>query len=152
MDAVLTSLMQLIAAAWELTVALLFLIVPWTPLLGYVAFWLFAVDWVKLRPVLVRGGWIAILLIDFAAVLIWGLIAPPPTGYHYLLGLTVTNFVGKFTYVAALTVIMLLSGSAQLAGLCGTWAAFPEPASDDGHGHDHHDAGHGHDGQIAHAH
>jgi hypothetical protein len=54
---------------------------------------------------------------------------------------------------------MLLCGSVQLSGLCGSWAYFPEVASlDDHHGdHGHGDHGHGdhaHDshGHTAHAH
>lgn len=33
------------------------------------------------------------------------------------------NFAGKFAYVAALTVMMLLCG--LVSGLCGRWAYFP---------------------------
>lgn len=154
MEAVFSSLLQLVTALWQLVVALLFVITPWAPLIAYLAFWLFAVDWVKLRDVLVKGGWIGLLLIVFMTTLIWGLIAPPVGGYHNLLGLQLSNFAGKFAYVAALTVMMLLCGSIQLSGLCGRWAHFPEITPlDGGHGHDHH---HGHDdhahGHAAHAH
>lgn len=149
MDAVFSSLLQLVTAAWQLLVALFFVITPWAPLLGYLAFWLFAVDWVQLRLVIIRGGWIGVLLIVFMATLIWGLIAPPPGDYHNLLGLHLSNFVGKFVYVAALTVMMFLCGSVQLSGLCGRWAYFPEIAPlDDHHGHDDH----GHDHHVVSAH
>ncbi|MFO0918596.1 MAG: hypothetical protein U0872_09810 [Planctomycetaceae bacterium] len=74
--------------------------------------------------------------------LIWGVIAPPATGSHYLLGLTLSNFVGKTVYVTALFTIMLLCGSVQLSGACGDWATFPEPAAEDDHGHGHDSHGH----------
>lgn len=152
MDAVFSSLLQLVTALWQLVVALFFVITPWTPLIAYLAFWLFAVDWNKLRLVLVKGGWIGLLLIVFVTTLVWGLIAPPAGGYHNLLGLQLSNFAGKFAYVAALTVMMLLCGSVQLSGLCGRWAYFPEiaPLDDHGHGHDHH--GHDDHAHAAHAH
>lgn len=154
MDAVFSSLLQLITAAWQLLVALFLLITPWAPLIGYLAFWLFAVDWVKFRLVIIRGGWIGILLIVFMATLVWGLIAPPAGDHHNLLGLHVTNFVGKFVYVAALTVMMFLCGSVQLSGLCGSWARFPEDTpADDHHGHHAHGHGeHAHDHHVVHAH
>lgn len=149
MDAVFSSLLQLVTAAWQLLVALLFVITPWAPLVGYLAFWLFAVDWVKYRLVIIRGGWIGVLLVVFMATLVWGLIAPPPGDYHNILGLHLSNFVGKFLYVAAFTVMMFLCGSVQLSGLCGAWAQFPEDAPAD----DHHGDGHGHDDHVvAHAH
>ncbi len=156
MDAVFSSLLQLVTAVWQLIVALFFVITPWAPLIGFLAFWLFAVDWVKLRVVLVRGGWIGLLLIVFMATLIWGLIAPPPGDYHNLLGLHLSNFVGKFVYVATLTVMLLLCGSVQLSGLCGSLAYFPEISPPDdhhgGHGHDDHSHGdHSHDAHGHHA-
>ena len=161
MEAVFSSLLQLVTALWQLVVALFFVITPWAPLIGYLAFWLFAVDWVKLREVLVKGGWIGLLLIVFMTTLVWGLIAPPAGNFHNLLGLQLSNFAGKFAYVAALTVMMLLCGSVQLSGLCGRWAYFPDITPlDGGHGHDDHGHdnhghhGHGHDdhGHAAHAH
>lgn len=139
---VLTNAVTLLVAVWHLAISLLALVMPWTPLIGWLAFWLFAVDWVKLRAVLLQGGWIGVLAIGLMTILIWGLIAPPETGFHHLLGLTLSNFVGKTVYVTALLAIMFLCGSVQLSGACGNWASFPEPQPED-HGHGHgHDQGH----------
>jgi hypothetical protein len=147
---VLQHLVQLLLALWDLVVAVLALLVPWTPLAAWVAFWLYAVDWVKLREIIVRGGWIGLVLLGVMAAFLWGLVAPPESGAHHLLGLTVSNFVGKLIYVTSLLVIMQLCGSVQLAGLCGRWASFPEDAPEahadhGGHagGHGEHPAGHG---------
>jgi hypothetical protein len=152
MDALLQSFVQLLLAGWQVLMALLAVLVPWTPLAAWVAFWLFAVDWVKLRLVLVRGGWIGLVLIGMVAALVWGVVAPPASGTHLLLGLTVSNFVGKVMYVTALLVIMQLCGSVQLAGLCGAWASFPEETPVDHHGHDDHPADHGDTHLAVHAH
>lgn len=141
MEAVFSSLLQLVAALWQLTLALWFLVIPWAPLIAYVAFWLYAVDWLKLRPVIARGGWIAVLFIAVMTTLVWGLVAPPADS-HYLLGRPVSNFAGKFVYVSALVTIMFLCGSVQLSGLCGSWATFKEDAPEEEHHHGH---GHGHD-------
>ena len=139
---VLTNVVALLGAVWHLVISILQLILPWTPLVAWLAFWLYAVNWVKLREVLAQGGWIGVVAIGFMMVLIWGVIAPPATGSHYLLGLTLSNFVGKTVYVTALFTIMLLCGSVQLSGACGDWATFPEPAADDDHGHGHDSHGH----------
>jgi hypothetical protein len=141
---VLSNAVALLGAAWQLVISLLAVVVPWTPLIAWLAFWLYAVDWVKLRAVMIQGGWIAVLLIGFVMILIWGLIAPPSSGHHYLLGLTLSNFVGKTVYVTALFTIMFLCGSVQLSGACGSWASFPEPAAEEEHHGHGHDAGHGH--------
>ena len=58
MNDLLTDIQKLLAASWNVLISLLELVLPWTPLLAWVAFWLLAVTWVKLRDVLIRGGWI----------------------------------------------------------------------------------------------
>ncbi|MGE0377016.1 MAG: hypothetical protein AB7Q45_16520, partial [Planctomycetaceae bacterium] len=74
----------------------------------------------NLRRVLLSGGWLGGLLIMLVAIVGWGSIAPPESGTHSLLGLTLSNFVGKTVYVTSLAVIALLCGSVQLSGLCGS--------------------------------
>jgi len=153
MDALLPILVALFVALWNVLLAILAIVTPWTPLMAWLAYWLFAADWSKLWPVIVRGGWIAIVLIGLMMTLIWGVVAPPTGDSHMILGLTLGNFAGKFVYVTALLVMMLVCGSVQLSGACGKWASFPEPEPQDD-GHHGHDA-HGHDDHhrvAAHAH
>ena len=154
MDAIFQSFVQLLLALWQFGISVMALVIPWTPLLGWVAFWLYAVNWVKLTQVLLRGGLVAVILMGLVATLVWGVVAPPADGVHRLLGLTVGNFTGKFVYVTALIVITMLCGSVQLAGLCGSWASFPEAPEEPEHGHDAHGGDHGHgDPQLTvHAH
>lgn len=130
------ALQQLFVALYQVVTALVALVLPWTPLIAWVAFWMLAVNWVNLRRVLLSGGWIGVLLIMFLAVVGWGSIAPPESGSHALLGLTLSNFVGKTVYVSALAVIALLCGSVQLSGLVGAPSWFEEPAPEEvHHGH-----------------
>ncbi len=141
---VLSNFVALSYSLWTLVISVAALVLPWTPLIAWLAFWLYAVNWVKLRAVLIQGGWIGVLLFGLFMILIWGVIAPPPSGSHHIFGLTLSNFVGKTVYVTALFTIMFLCGSVQLSGACGTWALFPEPAPEDDHhgGHGHDDHGH----------
>lgn len=140
------SFQAVLEASWNLIIALLGIVVPWIPLIAWVAFWLLAVNWVKVREVMIKGGWIGVVLIGLMMILVWGVVAPPTGGTHHLFGLNVTNFVGKTVYVTALFTIMFLCGSVQLSGACGKLAQFPEEVVDDGHGdaHGHDSHGHGH--------
>ena len=92
------------------------------PHLGFylgLAFWIIfctgALNWVRLRRIILSGGWIGVLLIAFAAVIVWGSIAPPEGGKHFILGAPLSNFPGKMVYVTGLICIMFLCGSVQLA-------------------------------------
>ena len=141
MDAVselLTSVQDLFWSLIALIVALVKIILPWLPLLAWIAYWSLAVNWVKTFEVLKRGGWIGVLLMMFATILVWGAVAPPIGGSHSLFGLQVSNYAGKFIYVTMLTCIALLCGSAQMSGTFGSLIDFsstddaePEP----GHAH-----------------
>ena len=154
MEQLILSLQNLLVAGWDVVISVLFLVAPWSPLIAWVGFWLLAVNWEKLYPVLARGGAVGVLLVGLMMILIWGLMAPPPDGFHDLFGLKVMNFVGKTIYVTMLLTIMTLCGAVQLSGACGSCACFPEDSSDVDHdsdmahesdahaGHGH--AGHGH--------
>jgi hypothetical protein len=166
MDALIdlfSSLIDVLLSLVNVVVNLVRVIVPWLPLLAWIGFWSFAVNWAKAFPVLRRGGMIGVFLLMFVSVLVWGVVAPPVDGKHMMLGLTVSNYAGKFIYVTMLTCIALLCGSAQLSGAFGRLCEFPEePAEDDhghgghghgGHGHDNHGHGdHGHAGPDDHGH
>jgi len=124
MDSLLSlidALLQLGISLLDLLVALLQLARPWLPLLAWVAFWLFAPNWPRLRETLARGGWVGVALIGALAVLIWGSVAPG-NGPVDFLGLKVSNFVEKTVYVSGLVCIMFLAGALQLSGCCaGCW-------------------------------
>ena len=119
MDAVtdlVWNLVALVASLLGVLVALARVILPWLPLLAWIAFWTLAVNWVRAFDILRRGGFAGVLLLMFASVLVWGAVAPPVAGEHSMFGLTVSNYAGKFVYVTMLTCIALLCGSAQMNG------------------------------------
>lgn len=154
---ILNALLDLLIAVGQFWLALAKALLPWLPLIAWIAFWTLAVDWVRLRTVLLKGGWIGVAALGLVAVLVWGVIAPPESGVHSLLGLQVSNFVGKTVYVTTLIVIMLLCGSTQLSGCCDAWLNLQPPLApvlahghDSGHGHD--GRGHDHTGNAAHSH
>jgi hypothetical protein len=119
-------------------------LLPWAPLFAWIAFWLLAVNWLTLWPILFqRGGWIGVVLIFAMTVLVWSVIAPPPDGVHHILGLNVSNMTGKLAYTTVLTLIAFLCGTAQLNGVGKSLINFDEPVLAEEHAH-HGDA-HGHD-------
>lgn len=128
----LESIVQLVMALWQVLASVVSLITPWVALLAWVGFWLFAVNWVKLRKLLLEGGWVGLLLMGFMAIVVWTAIAPPSGGYHYVLGLTLTNFVGKTVYVTILMCILLLCGSVQLSGILPACCAIEDEDEDPG--------------------
>ena len=136
MENLLNSLLDLIVAVWNVVESLFHLVLPWTPLVAWVAFWLLAVNWVKYRAVLLRGGWTGLVFTALMMILIWGLITPPADGVHHVFGLSLSNFVGKTVYVTALFSIMFLCGSVQLSGACGSLVCFKHEDDDPAdHGH-----------------
>ncbi|RLS55649.1 MAG: hypothetical protein DWH91_08720 [Planctomycetota bacterium] len=152
------ALLNLLGAVLQVVVATATLLIPWTPLIAWAAFWGLAVNWQRLSSVIRSGGFLGIALVALLAVLVWGSVAPPIDGQHYypILGikLSLSNFVGKLVYVVGLVVIMFLAGSAQLAGVFDGLVDFSgedsaeEEHGQDAHGHDSHghgdDHGHGH--------
>jgi hypothetical protein len=140
MDLVLHNLIDLCRALAVLAVSIGEVLLPLLPLVAWVAFWTFAVNWTKLRTALLQGGWVGLVLLGFLAVLVWGTVAPPAAGAHQFFGLTLGNFVGKTVLVTALVCIMLLCGSVQLSGACGSWCHFDEPAAEDAHHASHGDS------------
>jgi len=156
-----SSLLDVLRSLLDVVVNLVRVILPWLPLLAWIGFWTFAVNWAKAFPILRRGGMLGVFLLMFVSVLVWGAVSPPVDGNHLLFGLTVSNYAGKFIYVTMLTCIALLCGSAQLSGAFGKLTEFPEEPMEDDHGHhgghdNHGHDDHGHDGHdhaaVAHAH
>lgn len=158
MNQLFESLQHLLVAGWEVIVSLLAVLLPWAPLWAWVAFWLLAVNWVKLREVMTTGGLMGVLLIGAVMILVWAMVAPPDSR-HSMFGLSLGNLVGKTVYVTGLFVIAFVCGSVQLSGACGDLACFTEPEPEDDHhggghhGDSHHDDGHatGHDSHGGHA-
>jgi hypothetical protein len=142
MENLQNSLIELSFAIVDLVVVLGAILLPWLPLVVWLCFWLYAVNWTKLRVQLTQGGgWLGLLLIAIVWILVWGVVAPPASGSYDLFGLRIGNFVGKTVYVTSLYCLMLLAGAAQLSGAFGTSGPFCEPEPEDAHGH----GGHGHD-------
>ena len=56
MEVLIQSVSELFFALWNVVYALLVLLLPWTPLAAWIVFWLFAVNWISLRKVMLSVG------------------------------------------------------------------------------------------------
>jgi hypothetical protein len=109
----------------------------WPLVLVWVAWWLGAVDWRKVWPVLAGGGWTAVVLLVLMAALVWSRLAPAP---GELLGFgPIRNFWWQLADVALLALSALVCG--WLQGVFG-WvppevSLEPPTGAAVTHGHEH---------------
>jgi hypothetical protein len=111
----LQSLLEVFFALGRLVQVLCWTAWPWLPLGGWIAFWLFAVNWRALSPALNRGAIVPAICIAGFVIPFWAAVSPAGEATHHLAGLHVSNLIGKGVYVTALIVIALLCGSVQLS-------------------------------------
>lgn len=105
----------------------------------WMAFWLWAVNWKKVWPVLADGAWAPCVLLGLVIALAWSRVVPVS---HDFLGFTLPNFWWQLGCVIALAACALFSGWLQAQLGFTPMEVAVEPAA----GHDHgHDDGHNHE-------
>jgi hypothetical protein len=80
------------------------------PALLWVVFWVWAVDWRKLWPLLGQGGWVPLGLLMLAAALAWSQLDPGPS---QRLGVGLPNFWWQLGVVAFVVATALFCGWLQ---------------------------------------
>ena len=89
---------------------------PWLPLALWAAFWLFAVDWLRLRRILVpQGGLIALALIGLFVAWVSTLVWPTPAGS------TLLPVVQRIAVLTTWVTVMMACGAIQLLGWTAVW-------------------------------
>lgn len=146
---------QVLSGLADMAVTLLLLAMAWGLVIGWTAWWLKAVNWVRLRGYLREGAWVPIVLLAVLAALAWSRLAPQDLS----LGFTrVPNFWWQLAAVGLIAAYTLFLG--HLQGWLG-WhpADYPVyPEGEDGHGHgghgpdSHGHGGHGHEEHGEHPH
>jgi hypothetical protein len=134
---ILQTLGQLVLNLRDLIVELLVLVLRWSPLIAWIAWWLGAVNWRKAWRALADGAWAPLLLLIVMASLVWSRLDP---GDCFCLVLfTVPNFWWQLGGVALLAAIAFLCG--WLQGVFGWTPAEidlePPAAAVHAHGHHH---------------
>ena len=107
---------------------------PVLPVLAWALFWLFAVDWTRLRQIILKGGWLGVALVGVVMVVVWQQIVPEA---EVVLNLEVNGYIEKMVYVTALFSVMFVCGAIQLTGCCRRCCPVPttELETEDGHAH-----------------
>jgi hypothetical protein len=107
----------------------------WSLLIAWLAWWLLAVNWRRLWPVLAQGAWAPVLLLLVISAAVWSQIDPTD---GYFLGFTsVPNFWWQLGDVLVLAALTLCCGWLQ-DQLGWTPAEVSlEPPAEPAHGHDH---------------
>jgi hypothetical protein len=130
------TLVQLFGALGQLVVQLVALGGHWLLLIVWAAWWLRAVNWQKLWPVLGRGAWAPLVLLVLIVALAWSRLQPVPCD---CLGfVSVPNFWWQLGYVSMLVATALFCG--WLQGVL-HWTPVeisldpPAHGHDDSHGH-----------------
>ena len=103
---------------------------PVLPILLWSLFWLFAVDWTRLRQIILKGGWLGVVLVGVVMVIIWQQVVPEA---EVVLGLKVNGYIEKMVYVTALFTVMFVCGAIQLTGCCARCCPAPVTEPDAGH-------------------
>lgn len=128
----------------DLGVQILKVVIPLVPVGLWAIWWLFAVSWKKLWPVLAHGAWAPVLLLVLISADAWSQLAPGEC--HCLSFVVLPNYWWQLGTVIALVLIALFCGWLQL--FMG-WAPpeYPVNPSPAGLGH-----GHGHAQETGHEH
>jgi hypothetical protein len=128
MSEVLQTLGQLFLLLGNLLWEIGQLLAPWWLLWLWLAWWLTAVNWRRLWPVLAQGGWAPVVLLLLVAARVWASLAPLeiPLGG----GLVLPNYWSQLVGVCLVAALAL--GCGWLQGVLG-WLPpdiSPEPPAD----------------------
>jgi hypothetical protein len=132
----LQNLVQLFVVLGTLLWGLVLLAAPWTLLIAWLAWWLWAVNWRRTWAVLAEGAWAPVLLLMVLVAHVWASLAPSRLDVFGFV--TVPNFWWQLGGVTLLAGLVLFCGWLQT--ILGWWP--PEinlepPPVGDVHAHHH---------------
>ena len=144
LSVIFDNLWQILQGLGYLVVNLLILLMQWSLLIAWLAWWLWGVNWNRLWPTLRRGAWAPLVLLIIVSALVWSRIQP--SDCNCLGFTTVPNFWWQLGAVGLLAAVTFFCG--WLQGVF-HWAPAeinldPPATTHHGHGHDHHAHDHGH--------
>src|SRR5262245_50181702 len=89
LQVIVQTLWNIVVDFASIVVQLLSFALSWSLVIAWLAWWLWGVNWKKLRPVLAQGGWAPSVLVLLVCALVWSRVAPSTGNF---LGLTLPNF------------------------------------------------------------
>ncbi len=132
----ITSLWQIVLAFSTLVVQLLSFALQNALVLVWLAWALFAIDWKKTWPILVKGAWIPLVLVVCVTASVWSQLFPREVTFFE--AIDVGNFWWQLVVVSFITVLTLLCG--WLQGVMGLtpYQIEIDPPAPEAHAHGHH--------------
>jgi hypothetical protein len=133
---ILQTLEHLLLDLGTLIVQFLGLALQWGVLLAWLAWWLLAVNWKKVWPVLAQGAWAPLVLLVFLTAMVWSRLDPVPC--RCLDVMTIANFWWQLFGVTLVVGLTFLCGWVQaLLGWEPAEVNLEPPTTSD---HAHHEA------------
>ena len=107
---ILQILWQLVLAGGQLLVETFSLALQWLPLIAWVAWWTFGVNWRKTREALKQGAWAPLVLLMLLVALVWSQLAPSSWSWQTI---TLPNFWWQLGVVTIIVGLTFLCGAVQ---------------------------------------
>lgn len=129
MAELLEKLQSVGVSAAELGALVVALAVNWAPVIAWIGWWLFLVDWRSVWPAVLRGGWAALALLAAGGALVWNASNPGPVE---IVGWVGEGYLGKLWVSLAVAFSAVFCGLIQRLVLPGPprfWAEEAAPAA-----------------------
>src|SRR2546425_80601 len=107
---ILWLLWQLVVNLFQLLASVLALAAQWWFVIVWIAWWTFAVDWRKVRPVMSQAAWAPVILLVLLIALAWSRINPVEFSWGIVV---LPNFWWQLIAVIMIVVLTLLCGVLQ---------------------------------------
>lgn len=133
-------LVDLFWSLFQLVILLLWIALVGAPIILWVAWWLWAVDWRKYWPTLAEGAWAPLVLLALMVAMGLTFVVPGPAS---IAGIEVSSPWWQLGAVLLALGVAFLCG--WLQGAFRWHPPEPQPVAAADHGHGHHPGGHGHD-------
>jgi hypothetical protein len=109
----LNSLVQVMVALGELLWEVVSLLAPWSLLIAWIAWWLWAVNWKRAWAALADGAWAPVVLLMILVARVWASLDASEVNLFYIM--TVPSFWWQLGAVGLVVGLTLFCGWLQIA-------------------------------------
>jgi hypothetical protein len=106
-----TIIVNQVQVLWLLLVLVFGVFTRWPLIILWILWWLLAVNWKKMWPVLAMGAWLPLILVVILAAFVWSRIEPGPGNFLGLV--TIESFWWQLGNLAFLVALALFCGYLQ---------------------------------------
>jgi hypothetical protein len=106
-----TIIVNQVQVLWLLLILVFGVFTRWPLIILWILWWLLAVNWKKMWPVLAIGAWLPLILVVILAAFVWSRIEPGPGNFLGLV--TIESFWWQLGNLAFLVALALFCGYLQ---------------------------------------